>query len=164
MEIDGPAQPADDVQLPSKAPDSSAHPNTTTVCSHTGVPVMRRFAQVLEAHQGKNLSLAEVCAKVGVSAHTLQWHCQEHLGMSLHRYLWLRRMNLARRALTSAGPAGATVTAIAADYGFWDLGQFAVAYRTLFGESPSATLRRAPEHGQLADLRGIHCPGLAAID
>jgi AraC-like DNA-binding protein len=65
-------------------------------------------------------------------------------GMSPHRYLWLRRMNLARPALTLADPTVTTVTVIANDHGFAELGRFAVAYRQLFGESRSATLRRAP--------------------
>jgi len=49
---------------------------------------------------------------------------------------------LARRALRGADPETKTVTEIASDYGFWELGRFSVAYRSLFGESPSAALRR----------------------
>ena len=59
------------------------------------------------------------------------------------RYLWLRRMHLTRRALLQASPATATVTALATDHGFWELGRFASEYRALFGETPVASLRRA---------------------
>jgi AraC-like DNA-binding protein len=62
--------------------------------------------------------------------------------MNPHRYLWLRRMHQARRALTVAGAETKTVTEIATEHGFWELGRFAVAYRELFGETPSATLRQ----------------------
>ena len=61
-------------------------------------------------------------------------------------YLWLRRMHLARRALAAATSDGLTVTGVAADYGFGELGRFAVEYRTLFGESPSLTLKRSRLH------------------
>jgi AraC-like DNA-binding protein len=106
--------------------------------------VMQRFEQMLEAHSDEPLHVTDLCAGIGVSERTLRLHCQEHLGMSPHRYLWLRRMNLVHRALTRAEATAKTVTAVANDYGFAELGRFAVSYRRLFGESPSATLRRLP--------------------
>jgi AraC-like DNA-binding protein len=65
--------------------------------------------------------------------------------MSPHRYLWLRRMHLTRRALALADSRAKTVTEIANDHGFGELGRFAVSHRNLFGESPSVTLRRPPD-------------------
>ncbi len=107
--------------------------------------VMQRFEQLLDEHQGQPLYVTDVCAGIGVNDRTLRLHCQEYLGMSPHRYLWLRRMNLTRRALTLADVTMKTVTEIANDHGFGELGRFAVAYRKLFGEPPSTTLRRTPD-------------------
>jgi AraC-like DNA-binding protein len=104
--------------------------------------VLRRLHQVVEANGDEPLYLPEICAAVGVSERTLRNACTAYLGMSPHRYLWLRRMNLARRALSLADGRTRTVTEIAQDHGFAELGRFAVAYRSLYGESPSATLRR----------------------
>ena len=104
--------------------------------------VMQRMEEALIANPGGPLYMAELSAQVGASYWTLRDCCLEYLGMSPKRYLWMRRMNLARRALWRADPERTAVTDIASDYGFWELGRFAVAYRSLFGESPSATLRR----------------------
>ena len=52
---------------------------------------------------------------------------------------------MARRALKNADAERTTVTEIASDYGFWEFGRFSVAYRALFGESPSTALRRSPD-------------------
>lgn len=107
-----------------------------------GARVMRRLEEALEANPDRALYTTELCAAVGVSYPTLRACCQEHLGMSPRRYLWLRRMHLARRALRHADPEAKTVTEIATSYGFWELGRFSVTYHSLFGEPPSATLRR----------------------
>lgn len=86
--------------------------------------------------------MTELCAAVGATYWTLRDCCVEYLGMSPKRYLWMRRMNLARRALQGADAENTTVTEVATNYGFWELGRFSVAYRSQFGESPSAALHR----------------------
>lgn len=93
------------------------------------VPVMRRFEQVLEENRDNPLYVPEICAAIGVSERTLRLHCINHLGISPHRYLWLRRMHQVRRSLALGDATAKTVTAIATDHGFWELGRFSVAYR-----------------------------------
>jgi transcriptional regulator GlxA family with amidase domain len=62
--------------------------------------------------------------------------------MSPARYLLLRRLNMVRSALRRADPANTSITEIARAYQFQEPGRFAVAYRTVFGEMLSTTLRR----------------------
>jgi AraC-like DNA-binding protein len=107
--------------------------------------VMRRFWRVLEENSEQPLYVPEICKAIRVPDRTLRMCCQEHLGMGPKRYLLLRRMHLARRALLQAAPDPISVTDIATRFGFWQLGRFAVEYHSLFGESPSATLRRQSE-------------------
>jgi AraC-like DNA-binding protein len=104
--------------------------------------IMRKFEEYLEAHSHQPLYLIEICANIGVRERTLRASCEEHLRMGPIRYLTLRRMHLVRRALRRADPSNSTVTRIVTDHGFCELGRFSVVYRTLFGESPSETLRR----------------------
>jgi AraC-like DNA-binding protein len=104
--------------------------------------IVARFEEFLEANPDQPLYLTEICAVLGVAERTLRVACEEHLGMGPIRYLSLRRMHLVRRALLRADPSTATVTRLATDHGFWELGRFSVAYRALFGEPPSESLRR----------------------
>ena len=99
--------------------------------------IVARFEEFLEANPETPLYLTEICMAIAVSERTLRGACEEHLGMGPIRYLSLRRMHQVRRALLRADPSRATVTRIATDHGFWELGRFSVAYRALFGEAPS---------------------------
>ena len=114
--------------------------------------VMRRLEEVLTSTPDRPLYMPQLCTTVGASYTTLRDCCQDYLGMSPKRYLWLRRMQLVRRALRIADAEKTTVTEIATDYGFWELGRFAVAYRSVFGEAPSAALRRPPEDIKPAEI------------
>jgi AraC-like DNA-binding protein len=107
--------------------------------------VMRRLEEVITSSPDRPLYMPQLCTTVGASYTALRDCCLEYLGMSPKRYLWLRRMHLVRRDLRSADAEKKTVTEIATDYGFWELGRFAGAYRSLFGEPPSEALRRPPE-------------------
>jgi AraC-like DNA-binding protein len=107
--------------------------------------VMRRFRRVVEENPGDPLYIPEICKAIRVAGRTLRLCCQEHLGMGPKRYLLLRRLHLAQRALRRAEPDATTVTDTATRYGFWQLGRFAVEYQSLFGESPSVTLHRQSE-------------------
>jgi AraC-like DNA-binding protein len=104
--------------------------------------IIARFEEFLATRRFEPVYLAQICAAIGTPERTLRTCCQEHLGMGPIHYHWLRRMNLARRALVDRDPARTTVTEIATKYGFSELGRFSVEYRALFGESPSASLRR----------------------
>ena len=107
--------------------------------------VMRRFRRVVEENPEQPLYIPEICKAIRISGRTLRDCCQEHLGMGPKRFLLLRRMHLARRALREAVPDATSVTDTATRYGFWQLGRFAVEYQSMFGESPSVTLRRQSE-------------------
>jgi len=107
-----------------------------------GAKTARRFLEFLTAHPNRPLCLAEICTALGVRERTLRGACEEHLGMGPIRYLTLRRMHQARHALLSADALNTTVTRVAMEHGFGELGRFSVAYRSLFRESPSETLRR----------------------
>jgi AraC-like DNA-binding protein len=107
--------------------------------------IMRRFHRAVAENPDQPLYIPELCAAIGASGRTLGICCQEQLGMSPKQYLTLRRLHLARRALRDNAPGMTTVTDIATRYGFWQLGRFAAKYKSLFAESPSATLYRPQE-------------------
>lgn len=103
--------------------------------------IMRRFHAAIAEHAEEAIYIPDLCAIVGVPERTLRLCCYESLGMGPKRYLLLHRMKLARQALRKAVAAATSVTEIAANFGFWNFGRFAVEYKALYDELPSATLR-----------------------
>ena len=105
---------------------------------HRGI--LARFEDLLVAEP--SLRMASICAALGISERMLRECCKTHLGMGPSSYRRLRRMQQVHRALRSEDPRAASVFEIASRYGIGDLGRFAASYRALYGELPSATLRR----------------------
>lgn len=96
----------------------------------------------LRSHLSEPVDLELLASVAGVRPRTLESHFRTFLGTTPLGWLRRTRFANARRALES-GCAGATVTRIAQTSGFDQLGRFAAEYRAIYGETPSATLRRA---------------------
>src|SRR5262249_61219852 len=99
---------------------------------------MRRFRRVLEENPEGPLFIPDVCPAIGVSERTLRICCQEHLGPPPKRYLVLRRMSLAQRALRAAEPGATSATAIAPRCGLWGRGGLSGSQARLWS-APCAT-------------------------
>lgn len=102
--------------------------------------VFRDAEAVLSEHYGAPIYSGDIARQIGVSVRTLHAAILHYRGMSLHRYLRLRRLWLVRQLLLAGTHS---VKAAALTYGFWHLSDFAQNYLRQFGESPSATLARA---------------------
>lgn len=85
---------------------------------------------------------ADLAAALGISARLLHAFCANDLGMSPTSFIRLRALHGARSVLRNGVPGLASVSRVARCHGFQDPGHFAASYRALFGELPSATLRR----------------------
>ena len=115
--------------------------NTNTSWAERDTELAIRFERLIQKRLRKVNPATELCACLNVAGRTLRACCHRQLGMGPQRYLRLRRMQLARRALRTADPGVAIVSRVALHYGFRDLGRFSSEYREVFGELPSATLR-----------------------
>jgi transcriptional regulator GlxA family with amidase domain len=104
--------------------------------------IVDRFEEVARADLETLKPISEMCEAVGVSQHTLARAFRVVHGTTPLRHLHALRLAEARKALLSTDAASENVTQIAMRFGFRELGRFAVAYRTAFGESPSETRRR----------------------
>ena len=89
------------------------------------------------------LTVAALSRQAGVSERTLRAAFRAVLGLSPKQYALAQRLNAVHDALCEADPGTTTVTDVAMDYGFFELGRFAGRYRHAFGEVPSRTLRHA---------------------
>ncbi|MGI3169923.1 helix-turn-helix domain-containing protein [Pseudooceanicola sp. C21-150M6] len=119
-------------------------------CERPQQALVRRAEDFMVAHLEDPLTVPIIAEALGVSVRQLQNAFRQSVGQSPWERLTAHRLDKARRNLLSG--AGQTVTAIAFDCGFSHLGRFAQTYRSTFGETPSATLRRG---------RAERCPASA---
>ena len=81
-------------------------------------------------------TMDRVAQELGVSYRVLNYAFRDTLGVSPYRYYLTERLHATRRLLKSGD---ATVTKASTAYGFYTPSRFAMQYKRLFGELPSAT-------------------------
>lgn len=83
----------------------------------------------------------DLCRVMRISQPTLFRAFRQTLGVGPKEYLQIRRLHLSRQRLLHPDQT-VSVQDVAYDLGFWHLGRFSRAYKAMFGETPSNTLRR----------------------
>jgi AraC family ethanolamine operon transcriptional activator len=105
---------------------------------------LRALAFIRSRHD-LDLNVEHLCRAIGVAERSLLRAFHRFFGIGPTRYLKLRRLNQVHRALQACECTETTVTGVMTTCGVTEFGRFAGAYRALFGEAPSETLRRKLE-------------------
>lgn len=118
-----------------------SHQNDPPLRPSIRYPYIKRAEEILLDNLDRPLSILDLCQELHISERTLRYGFQECFGLGPATYLKIQRLNGVRRQLKASAGKGITVSAIALQWGFWHMGQFAKDYKKMFGECPSATLR-----------------------
>jgi AraC family ethanolamine operon transcriptional activator len=99
-----------------------------------------RAQDYIQAHIHDPITLKDIYTVLGVSRRTLFYSFESIFGVTPINYIKSQRLQGARRALKQADPNTASIYAISHQWGFWNSGHFAKAYKDMFNELPSQTL------------------------
>ena len=109
----------------------------------------RRLALVMAARDmaadpfNHLLSVDDLCQRLHLTPRTLHNHFLGTVGSSPADFLRAVRLNACRRKLRQPAASPLRVQEVAAQWGFFHMGRFSQAYKDLFDELPSQTLRQA---------------------
>jgi AraC-like DNA-binding protein len=121
---------------------------STLLPPETGERNIRRLAVsracvYIDVHLREPITLNDLCDTAGVRARTLEYGFREFYEVGPMTYLRSVRLCRVRNELANYKSVRESVTEVARRWRFTHMGQFSRDYRLLFGESPSATLRRS---------------------
>jgi AraC family ethanolamine operon transcriptional activator len=132
--------------------DDPSSPRGALIAGERHSKLVRLIDDYVATHPTSPIYTANLAGEFGVSIRTLGSAVAKVRGMSLHQYIRLRKLWATRTHLLKGG-GGMTVASCARANGFHHMGEFAVAYRTTFKESPSETLARGRSIHRLQPAR-----------
>ncbi|WP_063683683.1 helix-turn-helix domain-containing protein [Bradyrhizobium stylosanthis] len=102
--------------------------------------MIRRVEDYLDEAGTRPVHVSEICAAMSVSRRTLHRAFQEVFGLGPVSFLRHKRLCAVHSILRESTPGSTTVSAVAMQQGFYELGRFSQYYFAMFGERPSQTL------------------------
>lgn len=103
---------------------------------------LRRAVEFIQAHAAEPISMDDIAAVARVTPRSLQHGFRRIWNTTPTAYLRQVRLERAHRDLQAADPSrGDTVAAVAATWGFGNVGRFAARYREAYGRTPHEVLR-----------------------
>ena len=95
-------------------------------------PLVENAMQYISENLSSNLSLEEIAGKLFISKYHLSHAFSREVGVSIYRYIMLRRLMMARQQLAAGEPAGQ----VCRNCGFSDYTSFYRAFKSEYGISP----------------------------
>ena len=107
----------------------------------SAIKLVRDVEAYVESVGLRPVHISEICTQFGVSRRSLHRAFDETLGIGPVSFLRHKRLCNIHTALRECAPDRVTVSEVALQHGFTELGRFSQYYHALFGEYPSQTLR-----------------------
>lgn len=117
---------------------------------------VKRALDYMRANLAEKVTLADLANVCGISQRALLQQFKHFLGVSPIAHLRHMRLGTARAKLQEADGT-VSISEVASRCGLTHFARFAAEYRTVFGELPSTTLRRAVASADKANA-GNDCP------
>lgn len=109
--------------------------------SNSSVNFIQDAERYIKSHFKEPITTGDISKAVGTSQRNLSAAFRKYRGVSPISYVTNLRYENVHKALRKAEPED-TVSRIAMEYGFYQLGRFSAEYKNRYGELPSATLKK----------------------
>ncbi|MBR0798813.1 AraC family transcriptional regulator [Bradyrhizobium jicamae] len=106
----------------------------------SAMKMVRYVEDYLEAAGTRPVHVSEICSEFRLSRRSLHRAFHEVFGIGPVTFLRHKRLCAVHSLLRQSAPGQTTVTEVALQQGFIELGRFSQYYRAMFGEYPSQTL------------------------
>jgi AraC-like DNA-binding protein len=107
----------------------------------SALKLVRHVEEYLEAAGDRPLHISEICHELRSSRRSLHRAFHAIFGVGPVTFLRKKRLCAVHSTLKRSAPNTTTVTRVALEQGFVELGRFSQYYRVMFGEYPSQTLQ-----------------------